>query len=253
VTTCPKCGYIRQPTEQSGHPDTCPSCGIVYHKWQANPALDPKSLRKRRRLQETVIETSNRFSLRALLSYLTYVPTQINPLVYWGRSAAYVIFFVWGWSFILGGISWENIMGSFLHNIILPFHEFGHVLFMPFGQFWMILGGSLFQIMMPLIAMLAFIIQNRDNFAASLMLWWTGHSFIDLSPYIADAPYRALPLIRGMGGEAHDWGNLLSMTGTLQHAASFARISFNSGVIIMIISFFWGGYLINKQKKYAFY
>ena len=36
---------------------------------------------------------------------------------------------------------------------------------------------------------------------------------IDVSPYIADAPYRVLPLVGGLGEESHDWGNLLTMTG----------------------------------------
>jgi len=170
--------------------------------------------------------------------------------MYWGRVIIYIIFFIWGWYFITAGVDWEKIGSSFLHNAILPFHEFGHVLFMPFGRFMSILGGSLFQILMPLILMMAFIIQNKDNFSASIMLWWTGQSFIDLSPYIADAPYRALPLIFGMGENAHDWGNILSMTGKMHKAETYAITCFSIGVMLMLMSYLWGGYLINKQKKY---
>lgn len=65
------------------------------------------------------------------------------------------MFFIWGISFIAGGIDWSLIGGAFMHNINLPFHEFGHVLFMPFGRFMAILGVSLFKVTMPLFLMLA--------------------------------------------------------------------------------------------------
>ncbi|UUZ56986.1 hypothetical protein LP419_19980 [Massilia sp. H-1] len=89
-----------------------------------------------------------------------------------GRALAWCAFALWALWFTLHGVDWEVIGGSFLHSIILPFHEFGHVLFMPFGRFMAILGGSLFQVLMPLGLMLAFLFKQRDTFGASAMLWW---------------------------------------------------------------------------------
>jgi hypothetical protein len=40
-----------------------------------------------------------------------------------------------------------------------------------------------------------------------MMLWWSGQNFIDVSPYIADAPTRYLPLISGID-ITHDWWNV---------------------------------------------
>ena len=41
--------------------------------------------------------------------------------------------------------------GSMSHDeLTILFHEFGHVFFRPFGEFMTILGGSLFQVLLPL-------------------------------------------------------------------------------------------------------
>lgn len=245
---CPKCGYVRQGRDSHVMAGVCPQCGIAYSKWKPTPesvdnatasaAPDPFSI-------EPILPLTTRLRNRLL-----EVPEQVDSLAFWGRVGLFAAFFVWGWSFILGGIDWRSIGGSFLHNVNLPFHEFGHVLFSPFGRFMMILGGSLFQVLMPLGLMLAFIIQRRDTFAASIMLWWSAQNFIDVSPYIADAPNRAIPLIRGMSEDYHDWGNLLSMTGTLNSAVTYASLSFGIGVILMLLSFCWSGYLLLRQHRH---
>jgi hypothetical protein len=63
-----------------------------------------------------------------------------------------------------------GIVSSLMHNVDLVFHEAGHVVFRPFGRFMTILGGSLAQLLMPLIVMVAFVTTNRDNFGASIGL-----------------------------------------------------------------------------------
>src|SRR5690606_40943027 len=103
--------------------------------------------------------------------------------------------------------------------------------------------------MMPLIALFCFSLQMRDNFAAAIMLWWTGQSFIDVAPYIADAEYRALPLILGMGEEAHDWGNLLTMLNRVQSAQIYANVSFTIGSMLILLSLYWAGWILRQQKK----
>ncbi len=55
----------------------------------------------------------------------------------------------WTWQFARATII-ENAAGmSFLHLINLPFHEAGHILFIPLGRFMTVLGGSLFQVIVP--------------------------------------------------------------------------------------------------------
>ncbi len=224
----------------------CPQCGIAYAKWQQAAAAAGSVLPGQTGDDaSTYIE----YQTQSLSERLLAVPDAVDATVFYGRAACYAALFIWGWSFILGGVNWESIGSSFMHNINLPFHEFGHVLFSFFGRFMMILGGSLFQVLLPLGLMLVFIFQRQDNFAASVMLWWCGQSFIDVSPYIADAPYRVLPLVGGAGESSHDWGNLLTMTGKVDSALSYANTSFGIGVILMLLSFGWGGVLLLRQRR----
>jgi hypothetical protein len=112
-----------------------------------------------------------------------------------------------------------------------------------------ILGGSLFQCLLPLVPLCAFVFKQRDNFAGSIMLWWCGQNFIDIAPYIDDAEYRSLPLVGGGGEESHDWGNLLTMTNSVAHCHAYARTSFFIGSTIMIIALIWACVILYLQKK----
>lgn len=189
--------------------------------------------------QETILER--------LLADLTYVKAVDHHSQLWPRVILLGVLGLWGLWFIRAGIDWRAINSSFLHSVNLPFHEFGHVLFSPFGQFWMFLGGSLFQIMMPLIAAACFVWQRQDNFAAGCMLWWAGQNFIDVAPYIADARVRAMPLIGGLSDESHDWGNILVHLDALQAAPALARCAFTIGILLMAMGLAWGAYILRKQ------
>lgn len=224
----------------------CPACGLAYAKWRPPEARESPQPADQP-LYSVPGETREASLKQRLLATLTQVPEPIDPGAFWTRVVLFALFFLWGWWFILGGVDWERIGGSFLHSVNLPFHEFGHVIFAPFGRFMMILGGSLFQILMPLIAMASFSLQMRDNFAAAIMLWWCGQNFIDVAPYIADAKHRSLPLILGMGEESHDWGNLLTMTGLVDQAQSIANLCFAMGVLIILLSYWWAVHILRRQ------
>ncbi len=238
---CPKCDYQRQPSDARVLAGTCPACGIAYNKYRARASF----------AKPPAVEAHPRgLMLAQLREHFMQVPEPTDSLMFWGRLMLACIFALWGASFIVAGVDWEAIGGSFLHNVNLPFHEFGHLLFIPFGHFMSILGGSLFQILLPLIFLFAFSFKQKDNFAASIMLWWCGQNFIDVSPYIKDAPYRALPLIRGMGEDAHDWGNLLTMTDSLDSATAIANTSFAIGSLLIIAAIAWAGALLFKMKQH---
>lgn len=247
VSICPKCRYQRQSIDHNIHPDICPSCGIVYSKFiakqeQENLADDSET--------EITIETEDAITLRQqLIAAFFYVPERIDAGAFWARVACLIAFTIWGGYFITGGVDWDKIGSSFMHNINLPFHEFGHILFMPFGEFMMILGGSLFQVLLPLALMCVFVFKQRDTFAGSITLWWCGQSFIDVSPYIADAEYRALPLVGGGGEESHDWGNLLTMMNALDYTQAVANCSFGIGAMLIIAALVWGGWILKLQRK----
>ncbi len=249
---CPKCSYLRTEEDQYVMAGICPACGIAYNKWHPDGDV-PEANRTDGNLR--IIEEGNPESelfaspWQRFLSLLTYTPDKVDSTTFWGRCIVYVFFLVWGGRFMVDGLSWQTIGNSFMHNINLPFHEFGHVLFRPFGQFMTILGGSLFQVLLPLLLGLVFLLQQHNPFAAAIMLWWCGQSFIDISPYIADAQYRGLPLIMGMGEDSHDWGNLLTLLNRVDDCYRLANTSFTLGACLMIVSMVWGGYLLYKQRK----
>jgi hypothetical protein len=123
-----------------------------------------------------------------------------------------------------------------LSDIDLAIHEFGHMLFMPFGiQFlgntMMILGGSLTQVAFPLVFFGYFMRKQddgrrRDLFAAMVCLWWSGINLLSVAIYCADSRAGQLMLLNGLTGQesdAHDWNNLLTRWGLLQHDIGIAR------------------------------
>jgi hypothetical protein len=95
----------------------------------------------------------------------------VNPFVLGGRALAFMLILVLGIQLVFASIDSPVIGSSFLHRVDLVFHEAGHILFIPFGSFMSILGGSLLQILVPLIFTAAFLIYYRNPFAASVTFW----------------------------------------------------------------------------------
>jgi len=189
---------------------------------------------------------------------LFYVGSQINPLHFYGRVALYLFFFVWGWRFIsmehdvlVGG--YPPISDSFMHDVNLVFHEAGHVIFWPFGRFMTVLGGTLNQWLIPFVVLCAFLLQTRDTFGATIGLWWLGQSFMDAAPYINDARAGRLILLGGATGRDqpgyHDWENILGDLGWLEYDHAIAGMVNAIGVILMLLSFLWGAYVLYLQFK----
>jgi hypothetical protein len=69
-------------------------------------------------------------------------------------------------------------LDSFLHLPNPVFHEAGDVLFSPFGRFMTVLGGSLFQVLVPAICAAPFAYQHRNWFAAAVCAWWAGQNLV---------------------------------------------------------------------------
>lgn len=93
-----------------------------------------------------------------------------------------------------------------IDTINLFIHEAGHLFFRLFGQTLYILGGSITQCLIPLA--LAFVTWREKPQQVGYPLFWFGENLVNVSVYIADAPYRNLKLIKE--GLIHDWHWLLS-------------------------------------------
>jgi len=173
--------------------------------------------------------------------------TTADLMTFYGRAGVFMALVWWGYAFIVAPPETNHAGESVLHLINLPFHEAGHLLFMPLGRFMMLLGGSLAQILMPVLCLGTFLVKTRDPFGASVALWWTAENFMDIAPYINDARAMDLLLLGGVTGketDGHDWNNILGMVGWLEYDQRLAHLSHNLGIMLMIISFVWGGWLL---------
>ncbi len=176
----------------------------------------------------------------------------MDTVTFYGRCAALILLVIWSW-FLFGYDYRDGEIGaSFMHDILLPIHEAGHVLFRPFGEFMMILGGSLFQLALPFGIGVAFIVKNRDNFGAAIGLWWASVSLIDLAPYIYDALHPQLILVGGGTGAEdgpHDWIYLLTTLGQLHNAQRWGAFVHVFGGLLMVGALVWGGAILWQHRK----
>jgi hypothetical protein len=137
-------------------------------------------------------------------------------------------------------------MGSFVDNIDLPIHETGHLVFSPFGEFMQFLGGTLFQLIVPCV-FVGYFLRKRDRFAASMVLWWVGQNFWNISVYVRDARNQDLDLV---GGGEHDWAYLLGELGLLKQDQRIAQAVWMIGVVIYLAAIV-GGMLSSSSAKKA--
>jgi hypothetical protein len=120
---------------------------------------------------------------------------------------------------------------AFLHGVNFIFHEAGHLIFGFFGQFIAVAGGSLNQVLIPSICVVAFL-RTRQPASAAVAVFWTGQSLAYVAVYAADGRATALPLLAD--GLIHDWNYLLGRTGLLQHAETIGRLMFGAGALLML-------------------
>jgi hypothetical protein len=240
---CPKCNF-----EQPDQNAECPRCGIIFAKFRnrRQAAVQPQPV------AAAAAGDERRTGLAGEL--LFYVNPEINPLVFWGRVVFFLIIFIWGLKFIFTPMASGYVFKSFWHLVNLPFHEAGHIFFRPFGRFMTSLGGSLAQLLMPLICLAVFLIKTRDTFAASFCMWWVAENFMDLAPYIDDARRLTLPLVGGNTGRTspygfHDWEFILKESGLIRYDHTLAKAAFFIGCLLMICAFVWGGYILLKQYR----
>jgi hypothetical protein len=241
---CPKCNFV-QPDEYT----ECAKCGIVFNKYRPPNTAPPPS-----NVTEAAIEENAAGIGEWIRNLVFFVKPQINPLIFAGRVLFFLVIFIWGLKLIFTPLQTNYSGESFWHLVNLPFHEAGHIFFRPFGRFMTSLGGSLAQLLMPLICLAVFLIKTRDTFAAAFSLWWFGENFIDLAPYINDARARTLPLLGGNTGRTspygfHDWEYILKESGLIRYDHILASLSHKLGALVMICAYIWGGYILFKQYK----
>jgi hypothetical protein len=233
---CPKCGA------ETGGADTCPACGLIFAKY----------LKTKFAVPEVPINVEDEDSLFVRAKEIVFhVPEQVDPVFIYGRALLLAAIVFYGVKLALMDIPLWEMASSLIHLPMIPIHEFGHILFRPFGEFITLLGGSLFQVLLPFIFGGIFLIKNRDPFAASVMLWWAAVAIMDVAPYIYDAWEPQHVLLTGRTGDtgAHDFIDTLGDLGLLHLAQPIGRAVHAFGVATMLAALAWGAYIVWLQYR----
>lgn len=145
----------------------------------------------------------------------------------------------------------EPTYESIFKGINLGFHEMGHMVFGPFGEFMTIAGGSLFQCLVPLLSTIMFL-RQRDYFGIAVCFGWLSTNLFDVAVYCDDARKLALPLVTPFkGGEEtiHDWNWMLDKLDMLPYDYVIANALRIAGVLSMLLCLSFGSYLIYNMMK----
>jgi hypothetical protein len=117
----------------------------------------------------------------------------------------------------------------------LMFHEAGHAVFGWAGYYTQILGGTIGELLVPLLCTVVFI-RRGETSAVVCCACWTFENFLYIAAYMADARRSALPLV---GSDESDWTILFTHWGVLAHDTTIAAIVRGVGWMGMIAAVAW--------------
>ncbi len=130
-----------------------------------------------------------------------------------------------------------------LDSLDLAIHETGHLLFGFAGETLMLLGGTLFQLLVPAAFVVA-LWRGGDRHGATIPLWWMAQNCWNISVYVRDARSQELPLV---GGGEHDWAILLADWDWLSRDQALADAVHLLGVLLYAVAVI-GGWILLQQK-----
>ena len=222
---CPKCG-----NSQTDVRADCSKCGIYFFKYE-------------RAQQRKLLAQSEPVAV----GMLWQMSEAANPLYRVGRGLLLLGIAWLSWQLIFSPVDyWQGNAASrsFLHNVNLPFHEAGHLFFSPLGSFMQSLGGTLGQLLMPMVCCLVLLLKTRDAFGAAVAFWWFAENFLDSVSYINDASKLNMPLLGGNEGSSspygfHDWEFILTEMGLVNQAQNIASVTHNAGSLLMLLALLW--------------
>jgi hypothetical protein len=122
-----------------------------------------------------------------------------------------------------------------LDHANLLFHEAGHPAVGLFCSRLTVYGGTLGQLVFPVVLAVSFWRKREAlSFAASVI--WFFENWLNIARYMADARAQVLPLV---GGGEHDWTNIFSRWGVLTHDTQIATVVRTVGWVGMGTACLW--------------
>jgi len=132
--------------------------------------------------------------------------------------------------------AYDPFQWHLIDGVNLVIHEAGHLIFSPFGEFIMIAGGSLFQVIMPAL-FVGYFWYNGKYYSAALVFFWVGESILNVSVYAGDAVALQLPLLGGQDS-MHDWNYLLSSLNLLPATSKIGGAIRLLGTLVIALAAF---------------
>ncbi|HYL68559.1 MAG TPA: hypothetical protein VEX69_05290 [Candidatus Limnocylindria bacterium] len=132
-----------------------------------------------------------------------------------------------------------------MDGVFVPIHEGGHLLFRFFGEFVSVAGGTILQLLVPILLTTYFLF-HRQAQGVAFCLFFMFEQFLPISTYMADARAQELPLLTIGDTEyvIHDWNYLFGKLGVLDHdiqIAGLMRFLGWAGMIAVVIWLLWRG------------
>jgi hypothetical protein len=236
---CPKCDRV-----QSARRQTCSGCGA-----------DLRAAGDLKRTHESI----GRVLPSAWCEALAAGPPASTARVF--VQSLLLLGMAWvSWTYAAASIERSQRSLSLAHQLLesanLVFHEAGHwILGVVRIDLLTTAGGSIMQLAIPAICVVAFLSRHPDAFAATFATWWTGQSMVDLAPYVADARAQRLILLGGVTGADrpgyHDWNNLLGRLGMLNWDGFLGGALHYGGLAVMAAGLVVGVAILRRQWAVA--
>jgi hypothetical protein len=147
---------------------------------------------------------------------------------------------VYGWVCLRDPASYR-----WIDSLDLAIHETGHLVFAAGGETLMLLGGTLMQLLVPAVFVVA-LWRAGDRHGATVPLWWLGQNCWNISVYIRDARIQQLPLV---GGGEHDWALLLGRWGWLAQDQVIGGAVYLAGAVLYVTAILAGWKLLVRGRQ----
>ncbi|MDR0480443.1 MAG: hypothetical protein LBG66_01000 [Gallionellaceae bacterium] len=155
-------------------------------------------------------------------------PLSMVEIVALSLLAAWIV-----WQHFLGGQGWVFL----LDNATLALHEAGHPVIGMLSNRLMVYGGTIFQLLFPIMFAVYFRRQRMaDGWAASLI--WLAASLMNVGEYMRDARDRVLPLTNP-NEDAHDWAEIFGRWGLLAQDVHIGNSVKALGLGLLLYAVWW--------------
>jgi hypothetical protein len=151
--------------------------------------------------------------------------------------ALYLLFLLYAWRDDSGFL--------FLDYANLIIHEAGHPFFSYFGHTLMILGGTLGELIVPLLCA-AFFFYHRQTYGFAFSLFWFFENFLYIGTYMSDARTLILPLVNG---DESDWTILFGQWGVLLYDQKIGGFTRQLGWLGMLAVVTWLAYRLYRDSQ----